>query len=338
MALAVILIATGAACSGSTDEATNTVVLVTYSGYALPTAAAKAFTKRTGLTIKVKAVGDAGTALSAAILTAGKPEGDVFFGVDNTLLSRATGSTAFAKYSPSGASNVPADLQLDSTGRFTAVDDGPVCINADRSWFTKHQLPIPTSLADLADPQYKNLLVVENPAASSTGMAFLVATHATFGDGTDDYWKELKANGVVVADSWDDAWNSRYSTNGGNRPLVVSYASSPPAEIVDSDGKLKRPKSAVMTASCFQQIEYVAQLAGAPHASAAHQLIDEMLSPEWQEGLPLSNYVYPAVTNTPLPLTFSQWTVAVPSPLTVSPADINKHRADWIDAWRKIME
>jgi thiamine transport system substrate-binding protein len=339
MALTFVLVAAVAGCSGSSsDESAHTVTLVTYAGYALPTAAAKAFTKRTGLTIKVKAVGDAGTALSAAILTEGKPEGDVFFGVDNTLLSRASGSRAFVKYRPAGASRVPPDLQLDATGKFTAVDDGPVCINADRKWFTSHQIPIPTSLSVLTEPEYKNLLVVENPAASSTGMAFLVATHATFGDATDDFWRKLKANGVVVADSWDDAWNSRYTTNGGNRPLVVSYASSPPAEIIDSDGKLTRPRSAVMTSSCFQQIEFVAQLAGAPHATAAHQLIDEMLSPEWQQGLPLSNYVYPAITNTPLPEIFSEWTVPIPNPLSMTPADIDQHRTAWIDSWRQIME
>jgi thiamine transport system substrate-binding protein len=119
---------------------------------------------------------------------------------------------------------------------------------------------------------------------------------------------------------------------------VVSYASSPPAEIIDSDGKLTRPRSAVMTASCFQQVEFVAQLAGAPHAAAAHKLIDEMLSTEWQQGLPLSNYVYPAVTNTPLPEIFTEWTVPIPNPLSMTPADIGKHRTAWIDAWRKIME
>ncbi len=324
------------ACS-DTSSSGSTVVLVTYAGYALPTAAAKAFEKRTGLKIQVKATGDAGTALSAAQLTAGKPEGDVFFGVDNTLLSRAVGKT-FVKYVPAGISNIPTDLRLDSSGQFTPVDDGPVCLNADQGWFTAHHLAIPTSLQQLTDPQYKDLLVVENPAASSTGLAFLAATHATFGAGTDDFWKALKANGVVVADSWDDAWNSRYTTNGGDRPLVVSYATSPPAEIVDSDGKLSKPKSAVITASCFQQIEFVAELAGAPHPAAARKLIDEMLSEQWQAGLPLSNYVYPARVGTPLPSVYAKWSVPIPHPISLSPSDIGRQRSAWIDSWRNIME
>jgi thiamine transport system substrate-binding protein len=338
-AVAVLAVA-AVACSddGSAASGDHVVTLVTYDGYALPKDAAAAFEKRTGWTVRVKASGDAGAALSAAILTAGRPEGDVFFGVDNTFLTRAQGSEAFARHEPADLDQVSADLRLDHSGRFTPVDESSVCVNADAERFASKGASLPTDLQSLADPAFKDQLVVENPATSSPGLAFLAATHAVFGDQTDAYWRRLRDNGVTVAASWSDAWDSRYTVNGGDRPLVVSYASSPPAEVVYSDGKLTRPESTVLDGTCFQQVEFAAVLAGAPHRDAAEQLVDEMLSPAWQEQLPLSNFVYPARTGTPLPDEFERWAPRVSDPITIDAGEIGKHRDEWIEAWRSVME
>ena len=338
-ALALALSLAGMGCGSGPDQGSGrTVTLVTYAGYAVPAAAAKAFTERTGITIKVRTTDDAGAALSAAILTAGRPEGDVFFGVDNTFLTTAQGSDAFETYRPVGLDDVRSDFRLDTTGRFTPVDESDVCVDVDRQWFDRHHVAEPTDLASLTDPAYKDLLVVEDPAASSPGLAFLAATRATFGSGTDDYWRRLRDNGVVVAAGWDDAWNSRYSVNGGDRPLVVSYASSPPAEVVYSEGKLKEPRTGVLTATCFRQVEFAAVLRGAPHRDAARQLVDEMLSTGWQEGLPLSNFVYPVVPAAQLPTEFTRWAVRVEHPITTDAARIGRDRQSWIDAWRAILQ
>ena len=342
MALAAVFAAmvVPAACGNdaAAPAASRTVTLVTYSGYALPEAAAKAFTKRTGITIKVVATDDAGAALNRALLNAGSPEGDVFFGVDNTFLTRAQQSDAFAVHRPSALGTVPREFRLDGSGRFTPVDEGSVCVDLDTKWFADHQVTAPTSLADLTDPRYRNLLVVEDAAASSAGLAFLAATHATSGAGTDDYWRALKANGVAVAASWDDAWNTRFTVNGGDRPLVVSYASSPPAEVVFSDPKIDAPRSAVIGATCFRQVEFAAVLAGTRRAVAAGQLVDEMLSPEWQAALPLSNYVYPVLPGVALPAEFEKWAQRPVRPITISAGAIGANRDAWIASWRAIME
>jgi thiamine transport system substrate-binding protein len=342
VATCAVLVATTAACGddGSTagDGGARVVTLVTYDGYALPDAAARDFRRRTGWKIEVKSSGDAGSALSAAILTAGRPEGDVFFGVDNTFLTRAQGSDAFERYRPDALDQVPSDLRLDDTGRFTPIDESSVCVNADVEWFASRGTPLPTDLASLATAPYRDLLVVENPATSSPGLAFLAASRAVFGSGTDAYWRRLHSNGVAVAASWDDAWNSRYTVNGGDRPLVVSYASSPPAEVVYSDGKLTHPESTVLDRTCFRQVEFAAVLAGTPHRRAARQLVDEMLTPRWQAQLPLSNFVYPARRGVELPDEFRRWAEPVSHPITIGADDIGRHRDEWIDAWRSVME
>lgn len=341
--LAVLVAVAAIGCSDGAEptrdgRAEDQVVLVTYAGYALPEEAAKAFTDRTGITIEVRTFDDAGTALSQAILTAPVPEGDVLFGVDNTMLTRATSSEAFEAHQASSVRLVDPALRLDPTGTFTPIDYGDVCVNADTEWFARRGLPIPEDFEDLADPRYRDLLVVQSPITSSPGLSFLVATRMRYGDRTDDYWRRLRANGVVVANSWDDAWNARYSVNGGQRPLVVSYATSPPAEVIFSDGTRTEPASTVITSTCFRQVEFAGILAGAKHPRAARRLIEEMLSERWQEALPLTNFVYPARRGVELPVEFRRWATPVPDPITATPQEIGRSRDAWIDAWRRVME
>ena len=335
---AVTMALSSVSCADKARASGETVTLVTYSGYVLPEVAAKAFTKRTGIAIKVISTDDAGAALNRALLNAGSPEGDVFFGVDNTFLSRAQDSDAFTPHRPTGLVHVPKELQLDDSGRFTPIDEGSVCIDYDTAWFADHQLEPPTSLADLTDPRYSDLLLVEDPAASSPGLAFLAATRATSGDRTDQYWSALKANGVAVAASWDDAWNTRYTVNGGDRPLVVSYASSSPAEVVFSDPKIDAPRSGVISSTCVRQVEFAAVLAGTAHPDSARRLVDEMLTESWQSELPLSNFVYPARTAVKLPAEFDKWAQRPADPITIDAATIGAQRDDWITAWRNVME
>ena len=111
-----------------------------------------------------------------------------------------------------------------------------MCLNYDASGLREAGLEAPASLDDLVDPAYAGTLVVENPATSSPGLAFLLATVAEYGEeGWQDYWRALRANGVEVAAGWEEAYYGSFSGSAGStgsRPIVVSYASSPPAEVV----------------------------------------------------------------------------------------------------------
>jgi len=314
------------------------VVLVTYSAYALPEDQAEAFTEATGVEIKVVQVDDAGAALSQAILTAGAPEGDVFFGIDNTFLTRGQDSEAFDEYEPAGLDAVPAEFQLDDSGRFVPIDESTVCVLYDQDWFAANDLEPPADLGALVEPAYEGLLTVENPALSSPGLAFLAATNSEFGDGATEYWTQLRENDVSVAASWDDAWYVEYTASGGDRPLVVSYASSPPAEVIFSDGALTAPASAVIESTCVRQVEFASVLAGADNPAGARALIDAMLTEEWQAALPMSNFVFPVRDDVALPSEFDQWAVRPSDPITVSADEIGANREEWIDEWRSVME
>ncbi|CAM5340390.1 thiamine ABC transporter substrate-binding protein [Streptomyces purpurascens] len=231
---------------GSGDS--KTVTLVSHDSWAASKDVIAAFEKQSGYKVDVLEDGDAGQAVNKAILTKDNPQGDVFFGVDNTLLSRALDNGLFQPYEAKGSDRIKAEYRADQgKHRVTPVDTGDICVNYDKKYFADHKLEPPKSFDDLVKPQYKNLLVTENASASSPGLGFLLGTAAKYGDdGWQGYWKKLKANGVKVVDGWEQAYNEEFSGSAGgkkakgDRPLVVSYASSPPVEVVYADPEARR--------------------------------------------------------------------------------------------------
>jgi len=329
--------------AGSAAASTDSVTLVAYDSFAVDPSAFDSFTASTGISVSIVTAGDAGTMLSKAALTAGNPEGDVMWGVDNTLLSRALASDVFQPYTSPELSSLAADATALVPGHeATPVDEGDVCINDDIGWFASHDLAVPTTLQDLTDPKYKDLLVVENPATSSPGLAFLLATIAEFGDRADgwqQYWKDLRANGVAVVDSWDIAYEEQFSGSSGKgpRPLVVSYGSSPPAEVIYGDPVPETAPTGVIESTCFHQVEFAGILRGTKHAESAGKLIDFLVSDDFQEQLPLALFVYPVREETSLPPEFVQWAVRPAEPLTVAPDDIEQHSEEWINTWTDLV-
>ncbi len=278
--------------------------------------------------------GDAGAALNKAILAKDAPLADVFYGVDNTFLSRALDSDIFESYASPALADVPTELQLDLKNRALPIDFGDVCINYSKAFFAKNNLALPASLNDLTKPEYKDLLVVENPATSSTGLAFLLATIGQFGDpGYLDYWKALKANGVVVVDGWETAYGVNFSGSSGKgpQPMVVSYASSPPFEVT-GDMTESPIGSIVAPGTCFRQIEFVGILKGTKNRDLAEKFVDFMLGTTFQEDVPINMYVYPVNSNAKLPESFVKYVDVAQSPAG-APADLDSKRETWINDW-----
>ncbi len=321
-------------CSVGADKPTTdgTVVLVTHDSFVLPDELVTAFEEETGLTLVLQAAGDAGTLVNQLVLTKDDPIGDVVFGIDNTFASRAVDEGVLEPYQPVLPDSADA-YRVDDAGSLTPIDVGDVCVNADLAWFADHDLAVPQTFADLVDPAYADLLVVENPATSSPGLAFLLATIGASGqDGWQDYWTRLKDNGVSVAASWSDAYYVDFSgpSSEGERPLVVSYASSPPYEV--PEGSDDAPTTALLN-TCFRQVEYAGVLAGAANPEGAKAVIDWLLSPQVQAAIPESMYVYPVDSSVALPDSWVQFAPQATDPFTVDPADIAAHRDEWITAW-----
>ncbi len=325
----------GGSAPGSASPG-GTVVLVTHDSFALPDDLISQFESDTGLTLDVRTQGDAGSMVNQLVLTKDAPIGDAVFGIDNTFASRAIDAGVLAPYRAS----LPAGAEqyvVGDSGDLSPIDVGDVCVNADVTWFADHDLPVPQTLEDLTKPEYRGLLVVENPATSSPGLAFLLATVGAFGaDGWQAYWQKLVDNKVDVAASWSDAYYVDFSgpSSDGDKPLVVSYASSPPYEV--PDGAEKAPTTALLD-TCFRQVEYAGVLAGAKNPDGAKKVVDWLLSPAVQAAIPESMYVYPVDSSVQLPESWVQFAPMADKPYTVAPADIAADRDAWLKAWTDLV-
>jgi thiamine transport system substrate-binding protein len=342
LVLAVALTAGAAVgCGGGDEEGPTEVVLVTHDSFAVSDDVKAAFERESGLALRVLQSGDASEMLTKALLTAGNPQGDVLFGVDDNLLSRALEGDLFEAYVSPALTDVDARYLLDDEHRVTPIDHGEVCLNYDKDWFAERGIAPPDSLDDLTAARYRGLLVVESPATSTPGLAFLLATIAHFGeDGWQGFWRRLRANDVLVVDGWEEAYTARFSGaagSRGDRPIVVSYASSPPAEVYYRSPRPTEAPTAVVESSCYRQVELAGVLRGARNEEGSHELIDFLLSKRFQEDIPLSMFVFPVNREAALPQVFERFAVVPASPLELPPAEVESNRDEWIDEWTRIV-
>ena len=334
-----------AACSPRATETQSTgpqtITVMTHDSFSISEGVVESFETANNARVVFLQSGDAGAVLNKAILTKDAPLADVLFGVDNTFLSRALEGDIFEAYESPALREIPDEFKLDASNRALPVDYGDVCINYDKAYFADNNLNVPQSLEDLTKPEYEGLLVAENPATSSTGLAFLLATVAHFGDSFTEYWQGLKDNGVVIVDGWETAYYTNFSGSSGRgpQPLVVSYGTSPAAEVIFAE----TPPADAPTASilgpytCFRQIEFVGILKGTKQRPLAEKFVDFMLSKQFQEDVPLQMFVYPVLPDAALPKEFTQYAQAPAQAATLPPEEIAANRDRWIQAWTDVV-
>jgi thiamine transport system substrate-binding protein len=337
----------GDGAPGGPDSAgsAGTVRLLTHDSFDLSPDVLTAFEATTGYSVEIIAGGDAVSVVNQAILSAGNPVADVLFGVDNNTLAAAAEAGLFEPYASGELEQLDPDLVASVDGLVTPVSVGDVCVNYDRDWFGASDLEPPGSLLDLADPSYQGLLVVQNPATSTPGLAFVAATVAAFGEsGWEAYWEQLVVNDVEVADGWEQAYYGEFSggSGEGDRPLVVSYATSPVAEVFFSDGFAagELPDEAptgVVAGTCYRQVEYAGVLAGTDQPEAAQALIDFMVSPLVQEDIPLTMFVEPVRMGVALPEVFVAFSEPTGTVWGLSPTQVEQGRDGWVASWRRIV-
>ncbi len=326
---------TSGVTTGVTPEP-RTLTVFTHDSFDVSPDVVAAFEAANNAFVRFISGGDAGSALNRLILAKDNPPADVFYGLDNTFLSRALEEGIFTSYASPLLASIPDEFKLDPQQRALPVDYGDVCINYERRYFEENNLTLPTSFEDLLKPEYKGLLVVENPATSSPGLAFLLATIAHYGDpGYLDYWEKLAVNEVRVVNDWETAYYSEFSQWDGTYPLVVSYGSSPPFEVIDSSDPLGEPPTGAIVAdgTCFRQIEFVGILGGTKNQDLAQKWVDYMLSIPFQEDLPLKMYVFPVNPQAKLDATFQRYLAVPENPARLAPAAIAANREAWIRDW-----
>lgn len=336
--LLVTLLLILAACTPTAPATRPVLRVMTYDSFSVSESVIAEFEAAHNVTVQFLQAGDTGAMLNQAILTRANPQADVLYGVDNTFLSRALAADIFAPYPAEGLANIPEALRLDPESRVVPVAYGDVCLNYDKSYFEAQQLPVPQRLADLTRPEYRGLLVVQNPASSSPGLAFLLTTLGALGeDRYLDFWADLRANDVLVVEGWDTAYYDEFRS--GARPLVVSYATSPAAEVYFSETPLDTPPTGAITTpgACFRQIEFAGILAGTEQRALAEAFIEFLLDDAFQSDIPLQMWVYPASRTATLPPVFSTHALTAESPVSIPAAAIEQHRERWITEWMDVV-
>jgi len=319
----------------------QTLTIMTHDSFAVSEEVIKSFEEENNAKVVFLQSGDAGAVLNRAILTKDAPLADLLFGVDNTFLARALEADIFESYESPVLADIDDSFKLDSTHRATPIDYGDVCINYDKAYFAENNLPVPQSLEDLTKPEYAGLLVVENPATSSTGLAFLLATVAHFENSYLDFWGALRENNVVVVDGWETAYYTNFSGSSGHgsQPMVISYGTSPAAEVIFAETPLDDAPTASILGrdTCFRQIEFVGILKGTQHRALAEKFVDFMLSKRFQEDMPLQMFVYPVNPDAVLPEAFVKYAQVPSQPATLAPEEIAANRDRWIQEWTDVV-
>lgn len=315
----------------------RTITVIAHDSFNYSEDVMAGFEAQTGLRVEVLRLGDAGSMVNRAVLTRRNPLGDVMFGIDNTFLGRALENDLFIPYVSPLLESVDESFIIDPENRVTPIDFGDVCLNYDAAYFAANDLPLPTRLQDLTDPRYRGTLVVQNPATSSPGLAFLLTTIAVFGEEEYlDFWSELIANDTLIASDWTDAYYGQFSATGqGSYPLVVSYASSPPAEVFFAETELDSAPTGAIVAdnTCFRQIEFAGILNGTDNPEGAQQFIDFLLSVEFQSDMPLQMFVFPVNRDAVLPDVFIEYARIPENPVTLDQSLIDANRDTWIQTW-----
>ena len=310
--------------------------VVTHASFELAPELIAAFESQAGVKLRLIKAGDAGEMLNKLILTRAQPIGDVVYGIDNALAGKAQGAGVIEPYAgPAAARKSAADLPAG----LVPVDYGHVTLNYDRAWFQTHKLALPTSLDQLATPAYRGLLVVENPATSSPGFAFLASTIAGLGEkAAFDWWARMRANGLAVAKGWSEAYYTEFSQNGGAHPIVVSYATSPAAEVFYSKVKLSEPPTGSLSlkGAVFRQVEGVALIKGGGQREAAGQFIEFLRSDAVQRALQTTLWMLPVEAATPRDdaLRFVVEPTRFDNPSAAALADKG---SEWTSRWTRVV-
>ena len=325
-----------------TSSAAQPLTVMTHDSFAISAEVLAAFEAENNARVQFLKAGDTGTALNKAILSKDNPLADVFYGVDNTFLSRALDEDIFEPYRSPLLGAIADEFKLDPQSRLLPVDYGDVCLNYDQAYFAEKGIAPPSGLPDLLQPEYKGLLVVENPATSSPGLAFLLATIGAFGEqGYLDFWKGLVANDVLAVNDWETAYYTEFSGSSGKgpRPIVVSYDSSPAFEVIYAASPIDEPPTAAVVSdgSCFRQVEFVGILKGVKNRPLAEKWVDFMLSEQFQGDLPLQMFVFPVNPEVKLDEAFVNHLVLPEKTATVSAQEIAANRESWIKAWTEVV-
>lgn len=318
--------------SDASQQAEHTsIVVLSHESFDFPDELLDEFAAESGIDVTIEQVGDGGELANKLVLTKDSPLGDVVYGLDNTVSFRLAGQGVIAE---AGITSPNEELNFAGEAGLIPIDQGDVCINLDKTWFADNDVALPQTFEDLTKAEYRDLLVAMNPTSSTPGMAFMLATIAHFGeDGWQEYWQQLRDNGMKVTQGWSDAFSVDYSAGegAGPYPMMVSYGSSPAYSLTD-DGN--ESTTAALLETCYRQVEYAGVIAGSGNEDAAKQFVEFMLSIPVQEAISEVTYMHPTNPDAKAPADLEKFGPLATTITTVPADQIAANAETWLRQWQ----
>ena len=277
----------------------------------------KQFEEKTGLNLTFVNCGDGVQILSRAVLEKDAVNADVVLGLDNNLAQKAISEGILEAYKPKDADEVLVPgikEQLGSGWELTPYDYSHFALIYD----TRANLPEPKGLEDLTNDVYKKKIILMDPRTSTPGLGFVAWTVAVFGDTYPTYWSALKDNILTMAPGWSSGYGL---FTKGEAPLVISYTTSPAANIEYDD--IDYYKALVFDKGHAAQVEGAGVLKNAPNKKGAQAFMDFLISADAQNVLPLTQWMYPANKTVTLPDCYAKGAVTPAKTVTADPAALD---------------
>ncbi len=328
--LSLLIAGTPLFAAGVQEEEPDQLTVYTYDAFpeVLEDLIVEHFEAEYGIAVDLQRQADTGGLYNQLFLERNNPQADVAIGLDTTYLGQVIKDELLEPYKPERADAIPENLIVDEQFRAIPFDYGGIVLNYDSEAIDTP----PTDWDDLTDERFRDSIIVMNPNTSSPGRNFLLHTIYEFGeDGFLDYWERLAPNILTVTPGWSEGYGL-YTE--GEAPIVLSYETSPAFHIEFEDEDRYRPL--IFNDEAFYQIEVMGIVRGTQRREAAEKLIEYVLSEEFQQEIPLSQFMYPVREDIELPASFGQIDRAERS-VSLDPSRVAENIDDWLQAWEDVM-
>ncbi len=225
-------------------------------------------------------VEDGAALLSRIRLEGANSDADVVLGLDTNLITAAKETGLFAPSAISADFTLPIEWTDDV---FAPYDWGYFAFvhNADAA--------APANFRELADSDTK--IIIQDPRSSTPGLGLLLWVQTAYGDEAADIWAGLADNIVTVTKGWSEAYGLFLE---GEADMVLSYTTSPAYHLIAEEDDSKA--AAAFDEGHYMQVEVAAKLAGSDQPELADLFLNFMVTDAFQQIIPTTNWMYPAVT------------------------------------------
>lgn len=286
----------------------------------------KAFEAQCACELELVGLDDGVSIMNRLRLEGSRSRADLVLGLDTNLTAEARATGLFEDHQLGLLNSALPEPWLDKT--FLPYDFGYFAFVYNREILPKP----PGSLHELVENAEGPTILIQDPRTSTPGLGLLLWVKKVYGDQAAQAWAQLSKRVVTVSKGWSEAYGLFLK---GEAQMVLSYTTSPAYHIIAEQDQ--RFAAARFSEGHYLQIEVAGLVKSSQQKPLARQFLRFMVSDEFQNIIPTSNWMYPAALPAQqLPKEFSS--LIDPSPaLLFDDARVAAQRRAWVDEWLEVM-